>query len=103
MKAISLKRNVGWPIMKAQVRNDVLYVFVCLNPPGQPPSYFIATGTEARRKVKQYETRGIINFGSLNSASHLERWDKIETALSPTSKRPRSGRATTQRRVQAAG
>jgi hypothetical protein len=85
VKAISHKRNVGWPMMRDRVVDDVIYVFVCLNPPGTPPTYFIATSSEARGKVKQYATRGIIDLTSLRNPEHLERWDKIEMALtSPT-------------------
>ncbi|MDA1049702.1 MAG: hypothetical protein O3C40_04370 [Planctomycetota bacterium] len=77
VKAIKEKKSVGWPMMKDKVRQDVMYVFVLLNPSGMKPDYYVATGKEAKAKVKQYKTRGIIALSSLNSPDFLERWDKI--------------------------
>lgn len=81
VKAIAKKQNVGWPMMRDKVIRGVVYVFVCLNAPPAAPSYFIATAEEARRKVKQYATRGIIDLTSLRSDEFIERWDKIEAGL----------------------
>jgi hypothetical protein len=94
VKAISHRRNVGWPIMRDRVIDDVLYVFVCLNEPGIAPTYFIATGTEARAKVQQYATRGIINLTTLRNPDFLERWDKVDAALA----RPRPARSQVRNR-----
>lgn len=94
VKAISHKRNVGWPMIRDRVVEDVIYVFVCLNPPGTSPTYFIATSSEARGKVKQYATRGIIDLTSLRNPEHLERWDKIEMALASPIALRRSTRAS---------
>jgi hypothetical protein len=77
VKAIRDKRSVGWPMMKARVEDGIVYIFVLLNAPGTKPHYFIATAQEARLKVKQYETRGIIAVSSLKSSEFQERWDKI--------------------------
>lgn len=77
VKAIRDKKSVGWPMMSDRVRNDVVYVFVLLNQPGTKADYFIATGAEARLKVKQYATRGIIDITSLKTPEFQERWDKI--------------------------
>jgi len=93
VKAISHKRNVGWPMMRDRVVDDVIYVFVCLNPPGIPPTYFIATSSEARGKVKQYATRGIIDLTTMRNPEYQERWDKIELALARPTPLRRSGRA----------
>ena len=81
VKAISLRKHVGWPMSADKVWSNVVYVFVCLNPVGQPPTFFIATPSEVRPRVKQYATRGILNLGSLNTPQFLDRWDKVETAL----------------------
>jgi hypothetical protein len=43
--------------------------------------YFVATSDEARKKVKQYATRGIVNLTSVRSVEFIERWDKIEAGL----------------------
>ena len=69
VKAISLRKNVGWPILKKKVFRKVMYVFVCLNADGRPPTFFIATGQEVRPRVREYATRGIINYGSLKLRS----------------------------------
>ena len=77
VKAIRDKKSVGWPIMKDRVNMKIIYIFVLLNPPGNKPDYFIATGDETMLKVKQYKTRGIIDISSLKSPDFQERWDKI--------------------------
>lgn len=79
VKAIFRKKNVGWPIMVDKVIESFFYVFVNLNGDKmtEPPDYFIATGKEAKSKVKQYTTRGIIDLSSLNNDDFKNRWDKI--------------------------
>jgi hypothetical protein len=77
VKAIRDKKSVGWPMMKDRVKDGIVYVFVLLNEPGTKPDYFMATAQEARLKVKQYATRGIIDVSRLKSADFQERWDKI--------------------------
>ena len=81
VKAIRLRESVGWPMDKAKVWSNVVYVFVCLNPADQVPSYCIATPREVRPRVKQYATRGILNLGSVNSRKFRDRWDKVESAV----------------------
>ncbi len=93
VKAIAHRKNVGWPIMQDRVVPGVMYVFVCLNEPPDAPTYFIATAEEARLKVKQYSTRGIIDLATLRNEQFLGRWDKIEAALAPA-----IGRATDRSR-----
>jgi|688.fasta_scaffold724212_2 hypothetical protein len=41
------------------------------------PDYYIGTGEEIFHKVKQYETRGIVDLLLLNSPEFSERWDKL--------------------------
>jgi hypothetical protein len=77
VKAIRNKKSVGWPMMKDKVIDDILYIFVNLNDQSNP-DYYIATGEEARSKVKQYTTRGIIDLTTLKSDSFYNRWDKLE-------------------------
>jgi hypothetical protein len=81
VKAIRNKKSVGWPIMKDRIVDGVLYVFVCLNDPGNPPDYFICTPEEARAKTAQYATRGIVALNTLRHDLYRERWDKINEAL----------------------
>lgn len=79
VKAIRNKKSVGWPMIKDRVSNDILYVFVNLNDQAIP-EYYIATGEEAYKKVKQYTTRGIIDLSSLKNEGFIDRWDKLEVA-----------------------
>jgi len=81
VKAIQRRKNVGWPVMRDRVLPRIVYVFVVLNEPGVPPDYFMCTSTEAKSKVKQYATRGIIQVTSLNSDEYRDRWDKIARAI----------------------
>lgn len=79
VKAIFKKKNAGWPMMADKVYENIFYVFVNLNGDKMSePDYFIATGKEAKTKVKQYATRGIIDLSSLNSEDFLNRWNKIQ-------------------------
>jgi len=78
VKAIFKKKNVGWPMMTDRVIENIFYVFVNLNGDKMTePDYFIATGKEAKAKVKQYTTRGIIDLSTLNNDDFKNRWDKI--------------------------
>ena len=78
VKAIFKKKNVGWPMMADKVNESIFYVFVNLNGDKMTePDYFIATGIEAKQKVKQYTTRGIIDLSTLNNDDFKNRWDKI--------------------------
>jgi hypothetical protein len=81
VKALSAKRNVGWPMMKDRVVPNVMYVLVCLNACETAPAYFILTSSEAKAKVDQFSTRGIITYTKVNNRNFLGRWDKIERAL----------------------
>lgn len=76
VKAIRNKKSVGWPMMKDKVEGGIIYIFVNLNDQA-PPDYFIATAKEAKDKVKQYATRGIIDLTTLRSEQFINRWDKL--------------------------
>lgn len=86
VKAIRLRKNVGWPLLKAKVFTKVVYVFVCLNGDDAPPSYFIGTASEVRPRIKEYpqpdgQVRGILNYGAVNTKQFKDCWEKVETAL----------------------
>jgi hypothetical protein len=66
VKAIRNRKSVGWPIMKDRVVSDIIYIFVNLNDQSVP-DYYICTSKEAKERVKQYVTRGIIDLTSLRS------------------------------------
>jgi predicted AAA+ superfamily ATPase len=79
VKSIFKKKNVGWPIMKDKIEGKHYYVFVNLNGDKMTmPEYYVATGKEAKLKVKQYTTRGIIDLSSLNNELFVNRWDKLK-------------------------
>jgi hypothetical protein len=65
------------------VVDGVIYIFVCLNAPGEAPDYYVCTATEARALVKDYSTRGIVDLARIKKTDALARWDKIEQALTP--------------------
>jgi hypothetical protein len=78
VKAIFKKKNVGWPMMADKVNESIFYVFVNLNGDKMTePDYFVASGIEAKLKVKQYTTRGIIDLSTVNNDDFKNRWDKI--------------------------
>lgn len=78
VKAIFKKKNVGWPMMADKVNESIFYVFVNLNGDKMTePDYFVGSGIEAKLKVKQYTTRGIIDLSTLNNDDFKNRWDKI--------------------------
>ena len=80
VKAIYKKKNVGWPIMKDKVKTDCFYVFVNLNADKMGhPDYYICTSQEAKSKVKQYTTRGIIDLNTLKAEEFKNNWNKLET------------------------
>jgi len=87
VKSIYKKKNSGWPMMKDKVDTKIFYVFVNLNGDKMTyPEFYICTGKEARQKVNQYTTRGIITVSSLNNDQFKGRWDKIITSEKDTSK-----------------
>lgn len=79
VKSIYKKKNVGWPILKSKIKQKHFYVFVNLNGDKLThPDFFICTSTEAKRKIKEYATRGILNMYLINNDKYLDRWDKIK-------------------------
>jgi|SRR5450756_634600 len=99
VKAIRDKKSIGWPITKDRIADGILYIFVCLNPVGTPPDYFICYPDEARNNTVQYAVRGIIDLRKLKKPAYQERWDKVEAALMvPTSRRKMAKRRVVKRR-----
>jgi hypothetical protein len=80
VKAIYKKKNVGWPMMKNAIKKNCFYIFVNLNSDIMGmPDYFICTSEESERKVKQYDTRGIVDLSTLNNEDYKNRWDKLNS------------------------
>lgn len=79
VKSIYKKKNVGWPILKSKVKRNHFYVFVNLNGDKlTQPDFFICTASEAKRKIKDYASRGILNMYLVNNDKFKDRWDKIK-------------------------
>ena len=79
VKSIYKKKNVGFPIMRDQVRDDCFYIFVNLNADTMSmPDFYICTALEARERVKQYTTRGIVDLSSLKNQDFHNNWAKLE-------------------------
>lgn len=81
-KAIRTRRQVGWPTMKYKILPNITYVLACLNEVGTAPTYFVLTAREAKGRIRQYSTAGIIRYNEVDSPRYRGRWDKIEKALS---------------------
>ncbi len=94
VKAIRNKKSIGWPIMQKAIKDNIIYVLICLNDSQAPPDYFICTSGEARDCTKQYSTRGIIDLARVRDGKYRDRWDKIESALSPALDTPSNMRCT---------
>lgn len=98
VKAIRDKKSVGWPMMFDKVVDGVVYVFVCLNAPGEPPDYYLCNAAEARSLVKQYRTRGIVDLSRIKKTDARGRWERIAEALTPVE--TIRGGATSRRRLR---
>lgn len=78
VKAIFKKKNVGWPITKDKVNEDIFYVFVNLNGDKlNEPEYFVGRGFEIKELVKQYKSRGILSLSSVNNDEFKGKWGKL--------------------------
>ena len=84
----TIKKSVGWPILKSKVFDRIIYIFICLNDESSPPTYFIANGPEIRDKIKEYKgkggLRGILDYSRINTDEFCGRWDKIDAAIART-------------------
>ena len=78
VKAIRNRRSVGWSMIPEKVESGIMYIFVNLNDKSAP-DYYICTPNEAKVRVKQYSTGGIIDLSALGSTQLKDRWDKLET------------------------
>jgi len=42
------------------------------------PDFFICTASEAKRRIKDYTNRGILNLHLINNEKFKDKWDKIK-------------------------
>jgi hypothetical protein len=79
VKAIYRRKNTGWPMMKDKLRMNCMYIFVNLNADKmESPEYFICTSAEARKRIKQYSTRGILTLSSVDNENFKNAWEKLD-------------------------
>ena len=71
--------------MRDKVIDNVVYVLRVSERAWEGTEILMCTSSEARSKVKQYATRGIIDISSLRAGQFQDRWDKIEGALTSPS------------------
>ncbi len=87
VKAISHKRNVGWPLPfdKRKIIDHVVFVCVVLNDVGEQCTYYVLPPDEVRQRGKWYETSGraILNVGAAKDFEAA--WHLIDRAMSTTS------------------
>lgn len=80
VKAISHKRNVGWPLPmeKEKILDGVIYVCVVLNDVGTPPSYYVLPPDVVRERGVWYSTRAILDIGRIKNDGYLDAWRYID-------------------------
>lgn len=79
VKSIYKKKNIGFPLMRDQIKDDCFYIFVNLNADKMAsPDYYICTSDEVKARVKQYTTRGIVNLSTFRDGDFLNNWGKLE-------------------------
>ena len=79
VKSIYKKKNIGFPLMRDQIKDDCFYIFVNLNADKMAsPDYYICTSDEVKARVKEYTTRGIVNLSTFRDGDFLNNWGKLE-------------------------
>ena len=76
VKTIRCKKSTGWPMMRDNIKSDVVYILVNLNDLEQP-SYYILKPEEIIPKIQQYTNRGILQYRRVMSEEFAGRWDRI--------------------------
>lgn len=78
VKSIYKKKNVGWPMNKARISDNIWFVFVNLNGDKMnPPDFYIASAAEAQSKLRGYKIMDIIDLSTVNHTDFLNRWGKL--------------------------
>lgn len=80
VKAIALKKYVGWPIRLGSVyTKNLVFVLVVLGKQDESPKYYILDGKEVTSLKKQYKTRAILNISDVKDKEN--NWELIETKI----------------------
>jgi hypothetical protein len=81
VKSIYEGKNNGWPIMKHQVKQTCVYIFVNLNADTMTvPDYYICTNKETYDLIDDYNNRGILTRGKIKKTNCKEKWEKLSQA-----------------------
>lgn len=83
VKSLFKAKHSGFPLMTAQIKDEVFYIFVILNGDKLPtaPDFYIATSAEVRKLIRQYETRGVVELSKLKNNQFVARWDKLDLVV----------------------
>lgn len=80
VKAIALKKSVGWPInVDAQYDKNLIFICVVLGKSEETPEYYVLTGADVMNLRKKYETRAILNLYSVKE--YKNNWTLIERRI----------------------
>lgn len=80
VKAIALKRSVGWPInVDAEYDENLIFICVVLGEIGNSPEFYVLTGIDVMKLRKKYETRAILNLYSVKDFK--DNWELIEKRI----------------------
>lgn len=80
VKAIALKKFVGWPIkLGSSYSKNLIFVLVVLGKVDELPKYYVVDGKEVTTLTKKYKSRAILNITDVKSKEN--NWELIEVRL----------------------
>jgi len=80
VKAIALKKYVGWPIrLGSSYSKNLIFVLVVLGKVDELPRYYLVDGKEVTTLTKKYKTRAILNITDVKDREN--NWALIEKRL----------------------
>ena len=80
VKAIALKKFVGWPIrLGSSYSKNLIFVLVVLGKVDELPKYYLVDGKEVTTLTKKYKTRAILNITDVKDREN--NWALIEKRL----------------------
>ena len=80
VKALSQKKNVGWPLnLEVKYKKSLIFALVVLGPIGQKPDYYILDGAEVEKRRKNYKTRSILDISTVKEFK--DNWQLINKRI----------------------
>jgi hypothetical protein len=80
VKALSQKKNVGWPIkLGSSYSENLIFILVVLGKVGEVPKYYILDGKEVTTLKKDYKSRSILNITQVKDREN--NWKLIEDKI----------------------